>query len=214
MKGGIFMEQLEIEYRKKVVDYKAALDLVVTRINSLLAMKNRDGGEIPCTISSRPKSFDSALEKAVRKTTKKPEEITLEDIFENENDIAGARICVLFRHHIPELERAIRRLPGMTIIKTKDYLSIPKPNGYSSLHLICLVEISTDDGTELIPVEIQLRTKAQDLWAELEHYLYKSKKGFFPEEFKSLFKQIAKQLVKIDDLGEKIFELINKNPAS
>ena len=76
-----------------------------------------------------------------------------------------------------------------------------------------MVEISTDEGTELIPVEIQLRTKAQDLWAELEHYLYKAKKGFFPEEFKSLFKQIAKQLIKIDDLGEKIFELINQNPA-
>lgn len=207
------MEQLEIEYYKKQVDYDAALSLVVTRVNSLLAMKNRDGGEIPCTISSRPKSFDSALEKAVRKTTKKPEEITLEDIFENENDIAGVRICCLFRHHITELEKAIKRLPGITITKTKDYLKTPKPNGYSSLHIIVMVEISTDEGTELIPVEIQLRTKAQDLWAELEHYLYKAKKGFFPEEFKSLFKQIAKQLIKIDDLGEKIFELINQNPA-
>ncbi len=203
------MEQLEIEYNKKVVDYNAALSLMATRINNLLALRKRDNNEIPCTISSRLKCFDSALEKAVRKTGKKSNEITLEDIFEQENDIAGARICVLFRRHIPELEKAIKKLPGMTITRTKDYFNTPKPNGYSSLHLILQVEIYTEDGTELIPVEVQLRTKAQDLWAELEHYLYKNK-GVFPEEFKSLFKQIAKQLQKIDELGEKIYELINK----
>ena len=96
----------------------------------------------------------------------------------------------------------------MSITKTKDYLNEPKSNGYSSLHLIVHVEIYTEEGTTLVPVEIQLRTKAQDLWAELEHYLYKNK-GVFPEEFKALFKQIAKQLQKIDELGEKIFSLIN-----
>ena len=202
------MEQLERDYAKEVVNYSAALALMTTRINNLLALRKRDGQEIPCTVSSRIKCFDSAFEKCVRKTGKKQEDVTLDDIFESENDIAGARICVLFRRHIHELERAIKKLPGMSITKTKDYLNEPKSNGYSSLHLIVQVEIYTEEGTTLVPVEIQLRTKAQDLWAELEHYLYKNK-GVFPEAFKALFKQIAKQLQKIDELGEKIFVLIN-----
>ena len=53
-----------------------------------------------------------------------------------------------------------------------------------------------------------------DLWAELEHYLYKSK-GEFPDGFKTIFKQVANTLQRFDNFGDQIYELITttKNPA-
>ncbi|MBR3332547.1 hypothetical protein IKG28_02905 [Candidatus Saccharibacteria bacterium] len=198
------LEELEKGFEKRKLPYLAAMNTVLTKTNNLLLYNN-----IPCSISCRPKTFASAMEKATRKTGKKVEEITIDDIFDNETDIAGERICVLFKRHIFELEKSIKKIPGMSVTKRKDYITIPKQNGYSSLHLIVQVEVYTTDGTELVPVEIQLRTKAQDLWAELEHYLYKNK-GVFPEEFRGLFKQIAKWITKIDELGEQIYLLVNK----
>lgn len=204
------LAKLENEFGKRAIQYNGALNLITTRINNLLEFKTAEGKEIPCTVSHRLKTFRSTIEKITRKTEKDVEDIDIDDILENVRDIAGIRICVLFKRHIADLEAAIRKIPGMTIIKRKDYISEPKPNGYSSLHLIVQVEIYTDDGTELVPVEVQLRTKAQDLWAELEHYLYKNK-GTFPEEFRNLFKQIAKWIDGIDRLGERIIKLIGRS---
>lgn len=204
--------KLEDDFEKKAVRYRAALNLMTTRINNLLDFRAAEDNEIPCTVSSRVKTFKSTLDKTIRKTGKKIEDITIDDIIESARDIAGVRICVLFKRHIADLEKAIRKIPGMTTVNKKDYITNPKPNGYSGLHLIVQVEIYADDGTDLVPVEVQIRTKAQDLWAELEHYLYKNK-GVFPDEFGNLFKLIAKELAKIEELGEKIInKLLGHNP--
>ena len=61
------------------------------------------------------------------------------------------------------------------VMEGKDYIQRPKPNGYRSLHMIIRVPVYIMDKKQLIPVELQLRTMAMDLWASLEHDIkYKS----------------------------------------
>lgn len=60
--------------------------------------------------------------------------------------------------------------------KRRIILSIPKPNGYRSLHIVVSVPVHLSGGTSRVPVEIQIRTIAMDFGASLEHDLrYKSK---------------------------------------
>ena len=63
----------------------------------------------------------------------------------------------------------------ITLVRTRDYIAHPKKNGYRSLHLVVKVPVFLSRSTELVPVEIQIRTIAMDFWASLEHQLrYKS----------------------------------------
>ena len=62
-----------------------------------------------------------------------------------------------------------------TFVKEKDYIKIPKPSGYHSLHLIVETKVHLDEEIKRIRCEIQLRTSAMDSWASLEHNMrYKS----------------------------------------
>ena len=57
------------------------------------------------------------------------------------------------------------------LIKMKDYIANPKPNGYRSLHLIVEIPVFFADATRPMRVEVQIRTIAMDFWASLDHHL-------------------------------------------
>ena len=62
------------------------------------------------------------------------------------------------------------------IMEIKDYIEQPKGNGYRSLHIIIRVPVYFMNKKQMVPVELQIRTLAMDLWASLEHDM---KKGVF-----------------------------------
>ena len=80
-------------------------------------------------------------------------------------DIAGVRLVCPFENDIWKVVSYIRSQNDFTIIKTKDYISNPKPSGYKSYHMI--VSVIVEDIP--ITVEIQIRTLAMDFWACMEH---------------------------------------------
>ena len=117
------------------------------------------------------------IESMMGKLYKKEKPISLQSARENLYDIAGIRVICSYTDDVYKIVNMISLQDDMEIIKVKDYISHPKPNGYRSLHIVVKVPVYFMDVKEYVPVEIQFRTIAMDLWASLEHSLkYKQAK--------------------------------------
>ena len=119
----------------------------------------------------------------VRKLRRDGHAITVENMVAYVSDIAGIRVLCAYIDDIYEIARMLAHQTDVKIITVKDYIKQPKDTGYRSLHLIVNVPIVISEGTMVLPVEIQLRTIAMDMWASLEHELrYKSDRRFTDED--------------------------------
>lgn len=130
-------------------------------------------------IEYRIKTLDSIVEKLQRRG----HAVTIDNIYAYVQDVAGIRIICNYLDDIYYLRRLLTRNESFRVLQEVDYIKTPKPSGYRSLHLIVEVPIVISEGTLKLPVEIQLRTIAMDMWASLEHELrYKSDRSWGPEE--------------------------------
>ena len=130
-------------------------------------------------IEYRIKTLDSIVEKLQRRG----HEVTIDNIYAYVQDVAGIRIICNYLDDIYYLRSLLTRNESFRVIQEVDYIKTPKPSGYRSLHLIVEVPIVISEGTLHLPVEIQLRTIAMDMWASLEHELrYKSDRHWGPAE--------------------------------
>ena len=118
-------------------------------------------------IETRLKKPRSVFEKLIH--YEKP--LTLESMEENVLDIAGLRVIASYIDDVYALVKVLSMQDDLEIIKVKDYIANPKPNGYRSLHIIVKIPIYFLDRKQYVPVEIQFRTIAMDFWASLEHTL-------------------------------------------
>lgn len=134
-------------------------------------------------IEYRVKTLDSIIEKLQRRGY----EITIDNIYAHVQDVAGIRIICNYLDDIYFIRSLLTRTESFRVLSETDYIKAPKPSGYRSLHLLVEVPIVISEGTLHLPVEIQLRTIAMDMWASLEHELrYKSKREFSPEDARRL----------------------------
>jgi len=164
-------------------------------------------------ISSRIKSADSIA----RKLRKKQKELTVANILRYVNDVAGVRIICSFTSDIYQIADAIMRQNDVTVLKIKDYILNPKPNGYRSYHMIVTVPIFLSNEYVETKVEIQIRTIAMDFWASLEHKMYYKFDGKAPEKIKDELTDCARIISHLDDKMLKINEKIqnyNSDPTS
>ena len=101
------------------------------------------------------------------------------NIYAHIQDVAGIRVICNYLDDIRYLRRLLTRTESFKVIREVDYIKEPKESGYRSLHLVVEVPIVISEGTLHLPVEVQLRTIAMDMWASLEHELrYKSDRNF------------------------------------
>jgi len=119
------------------------------------------------SIKTRIKSIESIQGKLERKNLP----FTNEAVEQNLNDIAGVRVICGFLEDIYLLADCLIQQDDVKLIKMKDYIKNPKPNGYRSLHLIVEIPIFLAEEKRYIRVEVQLRTIAMESWANLEHRL-------------------------------------------
>jgi len=104
--------------------------------------------------------------------------VSLESATENLYDIAGVRIICHYIDDVYNVATMLLDQSDITLIRIKDYIKEPKPNGYRSLHLTVSIPVFLSTGVKPTAVEIQIRTIAMDFWASLDHELrYKAKGG-------------------------------------
>lgn len=143
-------------------------------------------------IGSRIKSPESMMEKLKRKAL--PE--TLEAALCEVHDAVGVRVICAFADDVFRVEKWLKSQENYELVKEKDYISYPKPNGYRGIHLILRGMTGKTAGTY---VEIQLRTIAMDFWASLEHKIYYKFEGNAPEYISRELKECAKMVSELDD---------------
>jgi len=158
-------------------------------------------------IESRLKSPQSIAEKLERKGLPR----TIEAAEKHLLDIAGVRIICNYVQDIYRLADLLTRQRDVELVMRKDYISEPKGNGYRSLHLVVRIPVFLSSHTELVPVEIQIRTIAMDFWASLEHELrYKSDQET-NEALKLRLKLCAETSAQLDEEMQSIYQEIHGN---
>ena len=160
--------------------YRSALKVAVTQMEILDEEFARMYDHSPIHhIEYRIKSLDSIVDKLKRRGY----EVTIDNIYTHIQDLAGIRVICNYMDDIYYLRSLLTRFESFKVIREVDYIKEPKPSGYRSLHLVVNVPIVISEGTMVLPVEIQLRTIAMDMWASLEHELrYKSDRQFTDED--------------------------------
>ncbi|MCX6321520.1 MAG: GTP pyrophosphokinase family protein [Bacteroidia bacterium] len=118
-------------------------------------------------IKSRIKTPVSIYQKLVERG----HDLSVESARKNLTDIAGIRVICPYINDIYLIADLLTSQADVGVIRRTDYIKDPKPNGYRSLHLIVTIPVFLSDRTEVVNVEVQIRTIAMDFWASLEHEL-------------------------------------------
>jgi putative GTP pyrophosphokinase len=198
------MEELHanlIEWKDQLFVYKFALTEINTKLNILNEEYQYIHNHNPIEhMKSRIKEPRSIVHKLQRKGLP----VTIENAMEHVHDIAGVRITCSFISDIYTVFEAISRQDDIEVIKVKDYIKDPKPNGYKSLHLIVKVPVFLSNRVVKVKVEIQIRTIAMDFWASLEHKIYYKFEKDIPKELQLELTRAADAAHILDEKMRKI----------
>ena len=164
--------------------YNAAMNVTATRMSIIKDEFKYRGKRCPIHhIDTRLKSVKSIL----GKLEKKHLELSLTSACNHIFDIAGVRVVCPYIKDVYLIRDRLLDQDDIYIMEIKDYIEHPKKNGYRSLHMIIRVPVYFMNKKQFVPVEVQIRTEAMDLWASLEHDI----------KYKSLYQDIG-----VDFTGE------------
>ena len=184
-----------IDYKEMRMRYSCAIKEVRTKFDVLNSEFNVRYQRNPITsISSRLKSSTSIRRKLESKNLR----FTLENVENNLFDVAGIRVVCSYVDDIYMLAQALAKQDDITVLREKDYIKNPKPNGYRSYHMIVSVPVFFSDRTKEIAVEVQIRTIAMDFWASLEHKLKYKKDIDDTGEIELQLKECADSIESLD----------------
>lgn len=183
------------QWKSTMFLYSSALKSINTKIeilnNEFIQLYNYNPIE---HITSRLKTPASI----VKKLQHDGREVTIENMVEYLNDIAGIRIICSFMSDIYPIADMIARQADITVLHVKDYIKYPKSNGYKSYHMVVTIPVYLTDGKKDTKVEIQIRTIAMDFWASLDHQLKYKKEMQNAAEISEELKQCADVIAQTD----------------
>jgi putative GTP pyrophosphokinase len=155
------MLPLLVLYKSAIKDIRARLEIIDNEFQMLYSHNPIHH------IESRLKSPRSLMQKLERKG--RP--VSIESIMNHITDMAGIRVICYYIDEVYAIADMLSRQDDIRVWESDDYIKNPKPSGYRSLHLTVSVPVFLTNRTEMVPVEIQIRTIAMDFWASLEHQL-------------------------------------------
>ena len=195
------------EFAEMMIWYRCALMEVETKLNVLNQEFSLYYDRNPFeSIETRLKSPSSI----VNKLHKKGLEVSVDSIWENLHDVAGVRVFCSFQEDIYKLARMLCSQDDVSLLRIKDYIKNPKPNGYRSRHLILAIPIFLSEKKQYVKVEVQFRTIAMDFWASLEHKMKYKKNVKNPEQIVERLTKCAERIEEIDLEMQNIRNLIEK----
>ncbi len=208
------MQQMSAEFQRMVDEffsiqcrYSAAIHEVQTKLEILddeFQMRHRRN---PIHhMQSRLKSIQSMMGKLERKHYA----ISMASAIENLQDIAGIRVICSYVQDVYTVANLLVSQDDVKLIRSRDYIKEPKPNGYRSLHLIVEIPVFLAEGRVLVPVEVQIRTIAMDFWASLEHSLRYKAQGQVPEDISQELQQVAEDIATLDGKMQNIHDRVDK----
>ena len=201
------IEKDAVSYTTLMSYYRCAIMEVETKFNVLNEELSIQYDRNPIeTIKSRLKKPRSIGEKLERLGI----DVTVKNIEECLNDVAGIRVICSFPEDVYMLADALLKQDDIRLIAKKDYIENPKPNGYRSLHLIIGIPIFLAKEKREMKVEIQLRTIAMDFWASLEHRLRYKKDGKFTEDMSKELLECAQMSAELDRKMQHLRNLVEK----
>lgn len=164
------MVELDTAYDKK----RSVLDRAVEQLKFLLLTvlgQIEDRRLVRATFGDvRPKALASLKRKAIRHGWTPEEALALCP------DLVGGRVVCNNLEDVYRFESLLREnLPVETgPVERQDYIAKPTVQGYRALHLNFRLSAGEFFFPEMIPCEIQIRSRLQDAWAEISHAdLYK-----------------------------------------
>ena len=156
------------------------------------------------SIQSRMKTIQSMMDKLRRKG----QDVSIASAVENLYDIAGMRVICSYIRDIYTVADVLTSQDDIRVIRIRDYIREPKPNGYRSLHLVIEVPVYLSTGRVPVPVEVQIRTIAMDFWATLEHTLRYKVSAKVPQEISDELLQTACDITALDQRMQRIHDRV------
>ena len=200
-------EKLDVKeepFDKLMFFYKSALNQLETQMNIIKdEFKIMYNYDLIDHIDTRIKEPKSIIKKMEKKKYKK----TYVNLIDKINDVAGLRVVCTLKDDIFFIKDLIKQIPGVHVLKEKDYVTTPKKSGYTSYHMIIEVPVRLTQKTINVKCEIQIRTLAMDFWASFEHKIkYKTDKEVSKKTSKELV-TCAKMINRFDEKMTKVNSL-------
>lgn len=156
-------------------------------------------------LEDRVKSPQSIMEKLSRKGLS----FSCENARTALNDIAGIRVVCNYIDDIYTVADLLTAQDDVKLLKRKDYIQNPKPNGYRSLHLVIETPVYLSEKKEMVHVEVQIRTIAMNFWATLEHDLKYKTDSVVSAELAAQLKNCAETIADTDRQMQDIYKTLH-----
>lgn len=182
-------------YKDSIVLLQGAISEVLTKIEIIREYRKVHGYNDPINyITTRVKSEQSMMDKLKRKKL----DVTLENALTKIYDAAGVRIICSYIDDVYHVAKMLKKCHGFEVVREKDYIKNPKPNGYRSYHVVFKLSLDVAGDIHPIFIEVQIRTIAQDFWSSLEHEIKYKKNIINPELISQELKRCADQIATTD----------------
>lgn len=213
------MEKEELSLERPIAEMEAAMEdipflihcqYVIQIIEIKLRMIQEEMEEeyerpVISYFCSRIKSPESIC----RKLIKKKKEMTFASAQRSLSDIIGVRVTCFFADDIYEIVKRFSAQSDIHVLREKDYIRNPKPNGYHSYHMIVEVPVYGEEGCAWRRMEIQFRTVAMDFWAQLNYQLC-YKKNLEKETYRDIESELAVCAAQIEQMDSAMMRLRKK----